>query len=160
MVPKQTIGWMLESIGCFGLTTSQPSKNSFQPFLKHLSIKQSVVSTKQQVVFHLVWKTLSIKKVWECLSFGFNQEWINTNNLPQSYSNTLQQHQAHPAFHQSQRVWILQSMNTLDSTKTCMNRWSDRLSDEIKLLLCGVVWPLLKVSVVVDVPDCAIFSKL
>jgi len=30
------------------------TKNSFQPFSKHLRVKQSVVLTKQQVVFHLV----------------------------------------------------------------------------------------------------------
>ena len=55
---KQTIGWNSESIGYFGLTASQPSKTVFKLFQKHLSIKQLVVSTKQQVVFHLVWKTL------------------------------------------------------------------------------------------------------
>jgi len=27
-----------------------------------------------------------------------------------------QQQQAHPSFHQTQRIWILQSLNTLDST--------------------------------------------
>jgi len=51
---KQTIDWKCESIGCFGLTASQLNQNSFQPFQKHLGVKQSVVSTKQQVVFHLV----------------------------------------------------------------------------------------------------------
>ena len=55
---KQTIDWNSESIGCFGLKASQPTKTVFKLFQKHLSIKQSVVSTKQQVVFHLVWKTL------------------------------------------------------------------------------------------------------
>jgi len=48
---KQTIGWKSESIGCFGLTTSQPSQTIFKLFEKHISIKQSVVSTKQQVFF-------------------------------------------------------------------------------------------------------------
>ena len=67
----------------FWFDSKSTTRNSFQSFSKHLSIKQSVVSTKQQVVFHLVWKTLSIKKVWEYLIFGFNQEWINTDNLPQ-----------------------------------------------------------------------------
>ena len=51
---KQTTGLIIESIGCFGLTTSQLSKTDFKLFQKHLSIKQSVVSIKQQVVFHLV----------------------------------------------------------------------------------------------------------
>ena len=55
---KQTIDWKCESIDCFGLTASQPINTVFKLFQKHLSIKQSVVSTKQQVVFHLVWKTL------------------------------------------------------------------------------------------------------
>jgi len=35
---------------------------------------------------------------------------------PESYLKTAQQQQAHPAFHQTSRVWILQSLNTLDST--------------------------------------------
>jgi len=35
---------------------------------------------------------------------------------PRSYSKTPQQQQAHPAFHQTQRIWILQSLKTLDST--------------------------------------------
>jgi len=38
----------------FWFDSKSTIKKSFQPFLKHLSIKQSVVSTKQQVVFHLV----------------------------------------------------------------------------------------------------------
>jgi len=35
---------------------------------------------------------------------------------PRSYSKTPQQQQAHQVFHQTQRIWILQSLNTLDST--------------------------------------------
>jgi len=35
---------------------------------------------------------------------------------PRSYSKTPQQQQAHQAFHQTQRIWIFQSLNTLDST--------------------------------------------
>jgi len=38
----------------FRFDSKSTTKNNFEPFLKHLSIKQSVVSTKQQVVFHLV----------------------------------------------------------------------------------------------------------
>jgi len=38
----------------FWFDSKSTTKNSFQPFLKHLRLKQSVVSTKQQVVFHLV----------------------------------------------------------------------------------------------------------
>ena len=33
-----------------------------------------------------------------------------------SYSKTPQQQQAPPSFHQTQRIWILKSLNTLDST--------------------------------------------
>jgi len=38
----------------FWFDSKSTTKNNFQPFLKHLSVKQSVVLTKQQVVFHLV----------------------------------------------------------------------------------------------------------
>jgi len=38
----------------FWFDSKSTTKNSFQPFSKHLRVKQSVVSTKQQVVFHLV----------------------------------------------------------------------------------------------------------
>ena len=35
---------------------------------------------------------------------------------PRSYSKTHQQQQAHPAFHQTSRIWILQILKILDST--------------------------------------------
>jgi len=38
----------------FWLDSKSTNQNSFQPFSKHLRVKQSVVSTKQHVVFHLV----------------------------------------------------------------------------------------------------------
>jgi len=38
----------------FWFGSKSTTKNSFQPFSKHLRAKQSIVSTKQQVVFHLV----------------------------------------------------------------------------------------------------------
>jgi len=38
----------------FWFDSKSITKNSFQPFSKHLRVKQLVVSTKQQVVFHLV----------------------------------------------------------------------------------------------------------
>jgi len=38
----------------FWFDSKSTTKNSFQPFSKHLRVKQSVVSTKQQVVFYLV----------------------------------------------------------------------------------------------------------
>ena len=69
-------------------------KNSFQSFLNTSKYKQSVVSTKQQVVFHLGWKTFFFQKYWECLCFGFNQEWITTLKLPQILTTTAQQQQA------------------------------------------------------------------
>jgi len=50
---KQSVERVNQSV-VFGLTASQPSKTFSKIFQKHLSIKQSVVSTKQQVVFHLV----------------------------------------------------------------------------------------------------------
>jgi len=50
MVPKQTIGCFLESIGCFGTLTVQPFKTVFTLFLKTPKYKQLVVSTKQSVV--------------------------------------------------------------------------------------------------------------
>jgi len=50
MIPKQTIGCFLESIGCFGTLTVQPLKTVFNLFLKTPKYKQSVVSTKQSVV--------------------------------------------------------------------------------------------------------------
>jgi len=40
---------------------------------------------------------------------------------PRSYSKTRQQQQEHPAFHQTQRIWILQSLNSLDSTLPSQN---------------------------------------
>jgi len=38
----------------FWFDSKSTTKNSFQTFSKHLRVKQSVVSTKQHVVFHLV----------------------------------------------------------------------------------------------------------
>jgi len=58
---KQTIDWNSESIGCFGLTTSQPTKTVFKLFQKHLSIKQSVVYVESSV-FKL-WR-IQILWVW------------------------------------------------------------------------------------------------
>jgi len=41
---------------------------------------------------------------------------------PRSYSKAPQQQQAHPTFHQTQRIWILQSLNTLDSTYSSLEK--------------------------------------
>jgi len=76
----------LKTVFCYGLKTNNrlnvrinrlfwfhsksTIKNSFQPFSKHLRVKQSVVSTKQQVVFSLSLKNtfnskgLRILKLW------------------------------------------------------------------------------------------------
>jgi len=97
MVPEQTISCFLESIGCFGFNNLTIWKTVFNLFLKHLSIKQSVVSTKQSVVFHLVWKILFLLKDWECLCFGFNLEWITKLKQPQILTKTAQQQQAQPS---------------------------------------------------------------
>jgi len=59
---KETIGWNHETTDCLVWQLSQPNSNSFQPFQKLLRVKQPVDSTKQQVIFHLVWKRLYFKK--------------------------------------------------------------------------------------------------
>jgi len=46
---KQSIETTKQSIVWFD--SKSTNENSFQPFQKHLRIKQSIVSTKQQVVF-------------------------------------------------------------------------------------------------------------
>jgi len=51
----KTNNWLNVRINrLFWFNSKSTTKNSFQPFSKHLRVKQSVVSTKQQVVFHLV----------------------------------------------------------------------------------------------------------
>ena len=70
---KETIGWNHETTDCLVWQLSQPNLNSFQPFQKILRVKQPVDSTKQQVVFHLVWKTLYFKKDLKHISFRFNK---------------------------------------------------------------------------------------
>ena len=59
---------------------------------------------------------------------------MNLHNIiyPRSYSKAPQQQQAHPAFHQTQRIWILQSLNTLDSTSWTQNLCQDRSSSPSK----------------------------
>jgi len=69
----------------------QLNLNSFQPFLKLLRVKQPVDSTKQQVVFHLVWKTLYFKKILNTLALDSTKEWI-TNKTTQIPPKTQQQH--------------------------------------------------------------------
>jgi len=70
---KETIGWNHEKTDCLVWQLSQSNINSFQPFQKLLRVKQPVNSTKQQVIFHLVWKTLYFKKDLKHISFRFNK---------------------------------------------------------------------------------------
>jgi len=70
---KETIGWNHEIADCLVWQLSQPNLNSFQPFQKLLRVKQPVDLTKQQVVFHLVWKTLYFKKDLKHISLRFNK---------------------------------------------------------------------------------------
>ena len=84
------------------MTVKSTKSNNFQPFSKPLRVKQPVDSKKQQVVFHLVWKTFNFKMdhtlfYWDPthtqqqhqpfmkhLGFGFfKSSWsLEINNLP------------------------------------------------------------------------------
>jgi len=57
----------------FGLTVKSTKLKQFSTFSKLLRVKQPVDSAKQQVVFHLVGKTLDFKKVLNHISFRFNK---------------------------------------------------------------------------------------
>jgi len=46
----------------FWFDSKSTNQNSFQPFQKYLRVKESVVLTKEQVVFHLVLKNTLILK--------------------------------------------------------------------------------------------------
>jgi len=65
---------------------SQPNLNSFQPFQKLLIVKQPVDSIKQQVVFHLVRKTLYFKKDLKHVSFRFNKG-VDENQIKEAFIN-------------------------------------------------------------------------
>jgi len=75
------------------LTVKSTKLNNIQPFSKLLRVKQSVDSTKQQVVFHLVGKTLNLKKVLIYISFIFNKGVDHTLIYP-DLTQTHQQHQS------------------------------------------------------------------
>jgi len=77
----------------FWFDSKSTNQNSFQPFQKHLRVKQSVVSTKH-VVFHLSFR---FKKVLKHISFRFNNEWITILSYPDPTPNTT----ATPAWHQT-----------------------------------------------------------
>jgi len=70
---KETIVWNHETTDCLVRQLSQPNLKSFQLFQNLPSVKQPVDSTKQEVVFHLVWKTLYFKKDLKHISFRFNK---------------------------------------------------------------------------------------
>jgi len=55
------------------LTVKSTKLKEFSTFSKLLRVKQPIDSTKQQVVFHLVGKTLDFKKVLYHISFRFNK---------------------------------------------------------------------------------------
>jgi len=54
MVPKQTIGCFLESIGCFGTLAVQPFKNSFQSFPQNTQVQTIGCFDKTISCFNLV----------------------------------------------------------------------------------------------------------
>jgi len=77
----------------FGLTVKSTKLKQFSTFSKLLRVKQSVDSTKQQVVFYLVGKTLDFKKVLNHISFRYNKRVDHILFYPDP-SQTQQQH--HP----------------------------------------------------------------
>jgi len=89
----------------FGLTVKSTKLKQFSTFSKLIRVKQPVDSTKKQVVFHLVGKTLDFKKVLNHISFRFNKRVDHILILPRFLPNTA----ATPAFHQTLWIWILQS---------------------------------------------------
>jgi len=76
----------------FGLTVKSTKLKQFSTFSKLLRVKQPVGSTKQQVVFHLVEKTLDLKKVLNHISFRFNKG-VDHILLYPDPTQTQQQHQ-------------------------------------------------------------------
>jgi len=76
----------------FGLIVKSTKPKQFSTFSKLLRVKQSVDSTKQQVFFHFVGKTLDFKKVFNHISFRFNKGVDHTLFYPDP-TQTQQQHQ-------------------------------------------------------------------
>jgi len=76
----------------FGLTVKSTKLKQFSIFSKLLRVKQPVDSTKQQVVFHLVGKTLDFKAILNHISFRFNKGVDHILFYPDP-SQTQQQHQ-------------------------------------------------------------------
>jgi len=84
----------------FGFDSKSTIQNSFQTFSK----------TRK-------YKTIGcFDKITGCFSLSLKKT-LNANIIyPKSYSKAHQQQQTPPVFHQTQRIWILQSLNTLNST--------------------------------------------
>jgi len=76
----------------FGLTVKLTKLKQFSTFSKLQRVKQPVDSTKQEVVFHLVGKTLDFKTVLNHISFRFNKGVDQILFYPDP-SQTQQQHQ-------------------------------------------------------------------
>jgi len=78
----------------FGLTVKPTELKQFSTFSKLVRVKQPVDSTKQQVVFHLVGKTLDFKMVLNHISFRFNK---GVDHIL-FYLDPTQAHQQHQPF--------------------------------------------------------------
>ena len=73
-------------------------KNSFQSFLKKISKYKTIGCFDKTIgCFSLSLKNTFLLKDWECLCFGFNQEWITKLKLPRVLTKTTQQQQAQPS---------------------------------------------------------------
>jgi len=68
-----TIDWILEQPIELVRQQSQPSQKASNPFKKPLSVKQSIETIKQLVVFPLLYKTIFFKKVLIPNCFRFKQ---------------------------------------------------------------------------------------
>jgi len=94
MVPKQTIGCFLESIGCFGFDSKLTIKTVFNLFLKTLKYKTVGCFEKTTGCF-----SLSLKNTFLLKRLIMSMLWIQSrvdyiNNLPQILSKIAQQQQA------------------------------------------------------------------
>jgi len=94
----------------FGLTIKSTKLKQFSTFSKLLRVKQPVDSIKQQVVFHLVEKTLDFKKVLNHISFKFNK---GVDHIP-FYSDPTQKQQQHQSFFKHLNLDSSKHLITLD----------------------------------------------
>ena len=100
----------------FGFDSKSTIQNSFQTFSKTPKYKTIGCFDKTTGCFSLSLKNTLILKDLKTLKLQIHKEWITNIIYPRSYSKAPQQQQAHLAFHQTQMIWILQSLNTLDLT--------------------------------------------